>query len=124
MTAKMLVCMGAKEYYAGDITVELPFGLIEDDIDDVQPDGYGQFWVFLEKSGKHKIKAYMDNNDLEFQEHKFRNWCETATLDDWNIVKMASTGEIVLEWRGEIYMEFCEVDENLVDHWEVDDGGA
>ena len=122
--AKMLVCMGAKEYYAGDITVELPLGLLEDDIDNVQPDGYGQFWVFLEDSGKHKVKAYIDNNDLQFQEHGFRSWCRTITLEDWNIVSLEPRGEIVLEWRWEIDMEFCEVDENLVDHWEVDNGNV
>ena len=120
--AKMLVCMGAKEYYAGDVTLELPFDLIADDIDNVQPDGYGQFWVFLEDSGKHKVKAYMDNNDLEFQGHSFRDWCETTQVDDWVIISLLPKREIVLTWDGDVDMEFCEVDENLVDHWEVDDG--
>ena len=121
---KMRVCMASREYYYGEITLSLPFGLVENDIEDVQPDGYGQFWVFLEKSGKEKIKGFMENNDHEFQEHEFRSWCKMITLDDWNIVKMSSTGEIILEWRGEIDMEFDEVDENMVTHWEVEDGGA
>jgi len=118
--ARMLVCMGAKEYYSGDVTLDLPFGLIEDDIDDVQPDGYGQFWVFLEKSGKHKLKAAMDALGIEPEVHEYRSWCRTVTHEDWNIVQMRTNGEFVLEWRGEIMMEFCEVDENIVDHWEVD----
>ena len=117
--AKILVCMGAREYYGGDTTVDLPWTIDEEDIRDVEPQGYGQFVIWLNEHGKAKAEVAKDILGKEFEDKATYGWWRKCSMtDEWNLL-MESDGTFGLQLTYEVNMEFSEVDENMVDHWEV-----
>ena len=114
--SKITIMCSAREYYSGQDTYELPFDINETHIDNVQPDGYGEALIFLNAEGDKIIKA----QNLDFEEDSYWKHVAMATHHDWLILEFGN--QYGLKWRGEMFMEFCEVDENMIDHWEVDDG--
>lgn len=49
MANKITVQLSAKEFYTGEAEVILPEGITEEMISGVEPDGYGEFCIFLQK---------------------------------------------------------------------------
>ena len=97
MASKILVCMGAREYYAGDTTVELPWTIDEEDIRDVEPQGYGQFVIWLNEHGKAKAQVAKDILGKEFEDKATYGWWRTCSMtDEWNLL-MESDGTFGLQ---------------------------
>ena len=96
-------------------TYVLPFDLSEEHIDSVQPDGYGEALIFLNAKGDAIIRA----QGLDFEQQSYWKHIDMAVHHDWLI--MAFDRQFGLKWRGEMHMEFCEVDENMIEHWECND---
>jgi len=122
--AKITVQLSAKEFYTGETDVELPIGIDEDMIEGVEPDGYGEFCVFLNEEGQDIIEKIMERDGLTWTE--WGNWSklESVTLDiNWLFIRYPGNNPW-LKNRGEAMMEFCEVEGSFVDHWEVEEGPA
>ena len=118
--AKIHIKMSSLEYYDGEDTYELPEGISEDMIEGVEPDGYGEALILLETNANPIIEAV----ELDFDKMSWRGSIESAVYGDWLVYKLGTLSGIIqygLKWRGEMHMEFGEVHENLIDHWEVED---
>ena len=115
MATKITIHCAAREYYTGQDTYLLPFDLGLEHIDNVQPDGYGEALIFLNQEGDAVINA----QDLDFEEDSYWKGVPMAVNHDWLFLKFGN--QIGIKWRGEMHMEFCEVDENFIDHWECED---
>lgn len=111
--ASITIYMGALEYFSGSDTYQLPHGINEEMIDNVQPDGYGEALIFLTWDANPVIDAL----DLAFTPESYRGNLDSAVLGDWLVYKF--TNQYALKWRGEMHMDWCEVEENLVNDWEV-----
>ena len=121
--AKIEVHLAAQEYYTGQTEVDLPEGITEDHIENVEPDGYGEFCIHLNDEGLEKIMLQVADQGLEWKEWGEWSKLEYMELDfDWSLYRYGPNVPW-LKFRGEIPMEFAEVEENLVEHWEVEDNG-
>ena len=120
--AKIHVALEAEEYYAGEADVDLPWGLEAEDIDDVWPDGYGCFHIWLNDEGSAKAKTACIALEVEWKPAPYSGSYEEAIVGEWDVHKQKD-GQFALRWRGEVHMEFDEVHENRVTHWEVEDNG-
>ena len=121
--AKLNIYMAAREYYCGHEEIELPYGLGEDDIQGIEPDGYGEFMIYIADESYEKFDKIITDKNLEFTTPAWSGSYQYAIDGDWEIMKMGQIGvEYALRYRGEIMMEFAEVDENLIDDWSITDG--
>ena len=117
--AKLSIHMAAREYYCGHDEIELPYGLGQDDISDIEPDGYGEFMIFIADESYEKLVNIITERKLEFEASQWSRHFLTAIDGDWEIQKVGQTVEFALRYRGNVEMEFCDVDENLIDDWSV-----
>ena len=133
MADHLRIFLAAKEIYTGEINVELPFGIDEDDVEYVLPEGYGYAEVNLTKSGQDKLKGGMAAVGAEISERP--DWCtysdtifhigdEGARQMVWVRAEhtVSPDKEIKLSLCYEADMEFCETEENVIDEWEVTNG--
>lgn len=119
--AKLSIYMAAREYYCGHDEIELPYGLGEDDISSLEPDGYGEFMIYIADESYEKLDKIITERNLEFEASQWSRHFLTAIDGDWEIQKIGQTVEFALRYRGNVEMEFCDVDENLIDDWSVTD---
>lgn len=115
--ASQTICvrMSSREYYSGNLEMTLPLGITQDDISSVEPEGYGEFGIYLNDSGVAKVD--------HIEAKKVHDWSHIAWAnidDDWKLGVYGGTTFIMPQY--EAHMEFCEVDENMIDDWEVTDG--
>ena len=115
MATSITIHCAAREYYTGQDTYILPFDLGLEHIDSVQPDGYGEALIFLNEEGD----AVINDQDLDFDGESYYKHVDMAVHHDWLILKFQN--QFGLKFRGDMHMEFLEVDENFVDHWECED---
>ena len=120
--AKLNIYMAAREYYCGHDEIELPYGLDQDDIMEIQPDGYGEFMIYIADESYEKLDKIITERNLTFETPKWSGYYQYAIDGDWEIQKIGRTPEYALRYRGTLEMEFCDVDENLIDDWSVIDG--
>lgn len=117
--SKIFVAMGSREYYSGDITIDLPWGISEEDIQAVEPHGYGDFIIWLNDEGKNRVEIIRSIQDVVFTGELIYTWYKEARIDDEWLLLLDTQGNYGIKLSYELHMEFCEVDENMVDHWEV-----
>ena len=120
--AKLSIYMAAREYYCGHEEIELPYGLDLDDIMEIQPDGYGEFMIYIADESYEKLDKIITERNLTFETPQWSGYYQYAIDGDWEIQKIGRTPEFALRYRGTLEMEFCDVDENLIDDWNVSDG--
>lgn len=125
MASKILVNMSSREYYSGAHEFELPCGLLEEHIESVGPEGYGEFAIILKPEAYPIIEAVLRSKEEEWQKERWGPSFYAYIDDEWKAWKYP-LGTIAIQLNHEmaIPMEFCEVDENIVDHWEVTDGST
>lgn len=108
------VHMSSREYYSGSMTLTLPLGITEDDICEIEGSGYGEFEIWLNAEGSVKV----ENAGLEWTEAATYRTFNNATINsEWSAREY--NGQYVITPTYDIHMEFCEVDENMVDDWET-----
>ena len=123
MANKITVHLSAREYYSGVASVDLPEGIEERHIDSVDPDGYGEFAIHLNNEGLNILMLVLADG------RQWQQWGEWTKLEyisldfDWSIYRYGEGSTPWLKHTGETHMEFCEVDENMIDHWEVESFG-
>ena len=109
------VRMSSREYYSGELELTLPLGITQEDIYSVESEGYGEFGIYLNESSMHKI-AHIKTN----RQYDWSNISWGRVDDNWKLGRYNETAVLMPTY--EAHMEFCEVDENMIDHWEVTDG--
>ena len=120
--ANIKIYMAAREYYCGYDEIELPYGLGEDDIMEVQPDGYGEFMIYIADESYEKLDKIIAERNLTFETPQWSGYYQYAIDGDWEIQKIGRTPEFALRYRGTLEMEFADVDENMIDDWSITDG--
>lgn len=118
--ANIKIYMAAREYYCGYDEIELPYGLGEDDIKDVYPDGYGEFMMYIAPESYKKLEELTQH--LEFEEPSWSESYWYAVDGDWEVQLLGRGTEYALRYRGTLEMEFADVDENMIDDWSITDG--
>ena len=86
----------------------------EDDISSLEPDGYGEFMIYIADESYEKLDKIITERNLEFEASQWSRHFLTAIDGDWEIQKIGQTVEFALRYRGNVEMEFCDVDENLI----------
>ena len=116
-TTPQTICvrMSSREYYSGELEMELPLGITQEDIYSIESEGYGEFGVYLTESGMAKT-AHIHTE--KYHEWSSMEWGHIS--DEWKLGRYDKT--VLLMPTYEAAMEFCEVDANLIDDWEVTDG--
>ena len=121
--AKLNIYMAAREYYCGHDEIELPYGLTEDDFSEIHPDGYGEFMIYIADESYEKLDKIITERNLTFETPQWSGSYQYAIDGDWEVQKIGTRSvEFALRYRGTLELEFCDVDENLIDDWSVTDG--